>query len=374
MSEFSNVFELCAKWVLENSEGATSNHYLLDTTQGECRRGFTYGGIHLWEHVPSQNVDHLVKGLSPVTCTGMRDGLYVGQQTLPYDELKGATLAPDKLMTHWKLASVDNSKLIGVNWKHTVLVLRDKGHAQLLIHDFPPWKPILLGEHIPECDGFITAFHIGALMPALLPYVELANSINLSWISESQSVLAFDTDTIGGVISCWYPDGKAENPKEEDIKVKIGGELFTYHRINNILTKKGGKQMNIKIPTNPAAKKAEVEEVKNPVEIETTAVEETSQEPAQEAMPPEPAEEPTIEQQLEAAFNRAETIKTLVTELVKELKPLMKAVGKMKKEAGNSTEVKELRAENKELQAKNKALEKEVAAKNQALKLLTSNL
>lgn len=371
MSKFSELFSSCSKWMHEQKPDTTANQYLLDTGT-DARRGFTYGGIHMWEHMVSQGSEHFVKGLAPLTVTGTRDGLYIGENNLPFDEIKAATLAKEKLESHWGMAQGDPKPFLEVDWKHRVTVQHDEDGNSLLIHSAEPFRAVLLGEHIPEENGYITAFYIGDHMPALLPVLKTATQMDVIWIAPHQSVLAFDSPTVGGVISCWFMAGKpGADDQKETIKVKIGGETFTYHRHNNLI-QKGEQNMKIDIPTVPtekAEKQLPSGETTNP-KIEPEEVEKPAKVAPPESVSGENVPELTIEEQLEAAFNKAETLKTLASELVKELKPLIKAVAKMKKESANSTEVKELKAENKDLTAKNKALEKELAAKKQALKLL----
>lgn len=101
----------------------TATQYFLDT--GEvARRGFCWGGVHLWEYCPSKGMEHFVKGAVPRDFGRSRPtyGLYEGKDNYPVDDLKLGMLNAEKLLNQYKWAApgkIDTGDLKRINSQHT---------------------------------------------------------------------------------------------------------------------------------------------------------------------------------------------------------------------------------------------------------------
>lgn len=383
------------------SEDTTATQYFLDT--GEvARRGFCWGGVHLWECCPSKGMEHFVKGAVPKDFGRTRPpyGLYEGKDNYPVDDLKLGMLNAEKLLNQYKWAApgkIDTGDLKRINWSKRVLGYTDGKASVVINHD---GLTVASKEGIPD-QGIVVGFF---LTPCVAQLILNADIINLEWISGSQAVVAFNHSAYGGVISCWYLAGKP-NAKEqhEIIDVYFNNQTMQYKRFNNKLE----KIMNVNIPKIPKTnKKAEVvEEATQPevttvekiepaeVEKPTTVVKAIEQ--AKEALEkcdkttekapenvenetpkqPENAVEPTIDDVFEDTLRQlAEIPNNPLEGVVKDLKflaktvtGLRKRVNKEMKHSADSAELKTLQQENKDLQKRVNALQATVKAQAELL-------
>ena len=396
-----NVLACFAESLAEHGgEDTTATQYFLDTGEGFARRGFCWGGVHLWEHCPSKGMEHFVKGAVPKDFGRTRPtyGLYEGKDNYPVDDLKLGMLNAEKLLSQYKWAApgkIDTGDLKRINWSKRVLGYTDGKASVVINYD---GLTVASKEGIPD-QGSVVGFF---LTPCVAQLVLNADVINLEWISGSQAVIAFNHSAYGGVISCWYLAAKP-NAKEqrEIIDVYFNEQKTQYKRFNNKLEKQEMKLVNI--PTIPKTnKKAEVIEEApqvavntvekvEPEEIEkpTTAAKEVEQtkealekctktsENVENETPKqlENVEEPTIDWVFEDILKQITEIPNNPLEgVVKDLKflaktvtGLRKRVNKEMKHSADSAELKTLQQENKDLQKRVNALQATVKAQAELL-------
>ena len=319
-----------------------------------ARHGFTCGGYHLWLKMPTRGEEHFEVGPVPTTKVKPTEHLLKGAGTLPWDEVKAGMITPRRLQYYWGLLGdrvdwSDNAYgLGGYRWWYLV---PDKLE---IFRDISRIIRVWERGKTTKTSGVVYVFDIpdGGLIPA--------NKIALfdRTAAGTPPFLAFKS-TVLNLYGCVRAGEITKTGKPDVMEIEIADSVYLLTRVGGEFTieeiekKKGEKIMNFNVSNLPDLKKAEN------AEKETTnpPVEPVPEDKPVTAKVPEPAEvfpdpqEPSLKERLEAAFEKAETLKTLAAEFLKELKPLIKEVAKLEKGAADSAEVKELRAENKTLTA-----------------------
>ena len=319
-----------------------------------ARHGFVCGGYHLWMELPTREEEHFEVGPVPINKIKPTEHLLVGAGTLPYDEVKASMITPRKLRNYWD--TLERCSWFGAfcgwgGYKKWYI-----GNGFDFFSDHQTEKGSLIGEPSENAEGMIFAFDI--------PRGDLLKMQEWALVrSSAKGVPHFLALRDGeGLKACVAAgelpdDGKTDNVEiSEHWMLRCIGNKFKVEQKEN--------KMKFEIP--------EIKKAQEAPKPEPVAKEPVVEKPAGAPKPEEPREKPEVaevplKQRLEDAFTKAENIKVLVGEFVKELKPLLKEVGKLEKGAANSSEVKELRSKNKTLEAENTRLKG-------AVKLLSEKL
>jgi len=345
----------------------------------EARHGFVCGGFHLWLDVDSRGETYFKMGPVPTKKLMLTEYLILGSGTLPYDEVKAGMVTPKRLQFYWDMLEKNNGWFDNIQgWSEPLWWYRAPGLSifQSAAHAIQ----VVIHGNIDQAEGEALYFNIpdGGIIPpckvALVDSTEYGTPPVALIKGTGEGFNALKGCIAAGHIT------KAETSESFVIKsaarsflVKRIGGKFTVKQTNN----KQEEQMRVNlskpsIDDLPSVEKTEEAPVTEPLTtnppVEPVAVE---KEPENVQLPPPaapvqddvpvctgeaPVEVLTLKEKLERAFEHAETLKVLATEFLKELKPLIKEVAKLEKEATDGAEVKELRTENKSLSAENARL------------------
>lgn len=328
----------------------------------EARHGFVCGGYHLWLEVDTRGENYFKVGPVPNVRVTPTEYLIKGAGTLPWDEVKASMITPKRLQFYWdmldeQVAWFENP----FSWSAPHWWFKAPG-VELFVRDNKLLHALTYG-NIDSAAGEALYFNIpngGIIPPAKVALVDATKHGTPAAIFLKGMGTGYE-----GFKGCVAASHVTNDAVKETYEFTLGEKPYRLRRV-------GGK---FTIQQEDKNMKFNTENIPD-VETPTAAAQETTNPPlatAENTNPPvvpAPADKPVItaapaegvheeislKERLEEAFQKAETLKTLAAEFLKELKPLIKEVGKLEKGAADSAEVKELRAENKTLTAENTRL------------------
>ena len=361
--------------------------------------GFTCGGYHLWRELPSKDEGRFLT--APVPAKEVKEGPFLlkGKGTLPFDDIKMSMITAKRLQYYWDLVANAEYKFrnppMPVDWSDHVFIWDGHNEKQFLED-----KNQL---HIPE--GWVPPFS-GNVYALDVPHGEELLNSDYAFIHTEANryipvVLAFKRkDGVNGIIAAWkITDDEIVKDVQTPYECTEYKSITHYQRKGGLFTQTKEEKVNFSniktvedkvaaakgvAQVGAAVKTAEKESETTVPPITPTETTVKPIEPAKEVKEEKPVEiKPTTQEKVPESeqpgaepppsaviaeiLSNAENIRNGMSEIIKALRPVHRAVSKMEKGANDSAELKELKA-------KVKALESENSRLKGALKLLSEKL